>query len=426
MVGTRNGTKNNAKGDKKGKHHAAKGPKTNKKSPSKASSDLEVIVDSNEVIELRNKLKKMQAENLHLQAAQGKKRKKKSTTSMKRDGDLFRKVFRCAKHDLFLRGAKFITNDEDAVLATKKVYKVLKLGETGLVPKDQKDAFVEGFKYVVKNASNEKRSYCTQELRKASMTYMDNHNGELPSAEDILKCAYRTCEDSDLMVWYTDVLLPCVTTQDYFGPNVRHYKSISSCKHPQDSDKQLIRFDTEAYLCVLYENSAERYKSQHKYAKENTHLDKKTIKWRSLDKEHKEKNQPTLFKGKYSNQDGGQQEFGGWKEDGLTRFNLIKEQIKAQRVLLGEEAVAKLEDETLKAVRKKHGIKCNSSELEALMKRRAKRSGLEEEVKPPTKVNTLELSDDESDGLEEYSDDEDEEEDEEEEAKQKSRRSRKA
>ena len=164
------------------------------------------------------------------------------------------------------------------------------------------------------------------------------------------------------------------------GP-VRYYTTISEAvtrdSRNSEKPKKLITASTEAFLVLLYENCHAKWKYIFEEQKKNPKFkyDRKNAKVKAL----------------YTEQDGGQKKHGGWKAEGLKRFNELKKAIKeAQDKAYKDQAAVdeahddpnthpplvdyfQVETDCLAALRKANKKECQDAESEKRRKRKRKK-----------------------------------------------------
>ena len=102
----------------------------------------------------------------------------------------------------------------------------------------------------------------------------------------------------------------------------RHYTHIYQASWPYDESRNTKMFNvsTEAFFQLLWENNFDRWVAQLSWLQNHPgqKLPKRTAANKHL----------PLYKGRFTNQDGGQQRMGGWTFAGIGRFNAIYDQIQ--------------------------------------------------------------------------------------------------
>ena len=283
------------------------------------------------------------------------------------------KVTSVTKHVLFRQGFMFFTEDKQLQEATGEALKLLPNYE-----KEFEGPLLENYILTYKAACNkgvnDKRNYAQSQMRNVALAYLDEFD-RLPNTNMIMACALRKVKlDNEAHVqvfkWYWDKLLGCVVgvkrKENGWATNVKYYNTISGAKCATHPDSPLINSYVEAFLVLLYESCREKWTNMHKWRKENKG---KTL--ADCDES---------FRGKYTRQDGGQQLFGGWTEEGLEQFITIRKKIRSQWKKNKPECLT-LEHDFLTLLQKEKGIKCKSAEQEKRNKRNKKRKAEQMQVK---------------------------------------------
>jgi len=131
-------------------------------------------------------------------------------------------------------------------------------------------------------------------------------------------------EEYEAFKFYWEQGLSRVAGVKGWDDNDRHYTIISRARWPHGSgDDRMFNVSTEAFFQVLWENNYDRWCAQIEWLKVN--------KGKKLPKRNKENKDEPMFKGLYTNQDGGQQRMGGWSIQGIERFNEIYDLIVAAK-----------------------------------------------------------------------------------------------
>lgn len=167
---------------------------------------------------------------------------------------------------------------------------------------------------------NETRQFVQQRMHHACNEYMAENNGLLPEISEIEAILKREIPEDDeqaihTFTWWWDKLLPSVTGNKFdWSPKIKYYATISKAKpnDPVDEDDLAMPPNTEAFGAVFLENYRETYMEQYQKKQEDPEADL------TIRKDSENKN-------KYSRLHVGQNLFGAWKEEGLLRFNFLKE-----------------------------------------------------------------------------------------------------
>ncbi len=300
---------------------------------------------------------------------------KSPTLLLKENKEVKRKVISTTKDQLW-RQVKFIGNDEETNECARLVFKLGGFAQNGVFEPHQKESFVATYGKLVGKAIGDKRSYAQSEMKKSATNWMDDHNGELPTVEEILACATRTVEKEDVFLFYVDKLLPNVVGHHQWGPNTRHYMTISDAKTKDPNPKKLITVSTEAFTVLVYENCRDKWFNMYQYVKANPDVKKK--KWRVTKEEKQDEEvakEAAKYEAKYTDQNKGQQEYGGWTSTGLKRFNELQHLVGAAFKTTNQRKKAhEMEKKALDSLRFKNAITMETHQDEQKMKRKRSRN----------------------------------------------------
>lgn len=153
----------------------------------------------------------------------------------------------------------------------------------------------------------------------------------------------------------------------------RHYCMISRARwpHADGGDIRMFNPSTEAFYQLLWENNYDRWCAQIQWMRD--HPGEKLPTRTSANK-----NQP-MFKGLYTNQDGGQQRMGGWTMAGIERYNAIYDLIVNAKYKNPENPVDRngiksnwstIESNFLQRLRAELGIEAENAQQERNNRRR--------------------------------------------------------
>ena len=220
--------------------------------------------------------------------------------------------------DHLWRICKFISCPDEEEIAAKKVLERLDLVD--MKDDDKVWSWVETYKTIIKKALFARRNYVTSELKKLAFKHFCSQGKPLPTVALITKCATRgidptVSEELEFFLFYWEEILPKMVGSSNWDKEKKYYVTISKAKTTEPKPKKLITPSSEAMIVAIWDNN---------YAKWP-----KLFKW-SQQPENKEKILPN-WNGKYTITDGGQNEWGGWKPEGLDAFNTYVNQVKAGR-----------------------------------------------------------------------------------------------
>jgi hypothetical protein len=212
---------------------------------------------------------------------------------------------------VIFRGVKFITCKEyfDMVMQV-----IIDQEKPANAPQ-----FVRMYKTIVMGALNTKRSTCAQSAQEAAMKLLKikNHVDEVdppPYSMDTL-CKLRqsqTAEEKEAFVWFAGELLECVCGKRAWGTRKKYRATISDATS-SDTGAFIVTVSDEAFALLLYD----------------AYIDK----W--IKRYHQDRNGEPRSKrivGKYTHHtDGASNEYGGWSEEGIRRFNQLCEMVQEDR-----------------------------------------------------------------------------------------------
>lgn len=257
-------------------------------------------------------------------------------------GEQLEKAIEIAKNHLW-RTRKFISCDEEEMAAADFVRVHMKFkGQTTM---EKNLSWIETYKRPIKKALFARRNYVTSELKKLVSKHFLNKGLPMPTLAQILSCATRTIdvkspEQMEMFMFYWETILPKMVGSKTWDRPQKYYTTITKAKVDDDSPskgKGIITSTSEAMVVLIWENNAVRWPALHA--------------WSAKD-ENRKKTQPAM-NGVYTFTDGGQNEWGGWRGEGLEAFNTYTEQIKLARKT---HYCAQLERMTLKKLRIRAGI----------------------------------------------------------------------
>lgn len=112
-----------------------------------------------------------------------------------------------------------------------------------------------------------------------------------------------------IFTWFWNNYLPNFTKDSFFGPKIRSTKLLTETVTVAGKEYIPVTTNTEALALVSYENNLERWK---------TLFEKK-----SKDEDYNYNSDPDkskIPKPLWSNEKSGQQEFGGWSDEGMKKW----------------------------------------------------------------------------------------------------------
>ena len=344
-------------------------------------SDPEDI--SPEVLRLRAQVATLQAES----ARNSGKRRKKKSAAKDENNELFQLIRKTFKEKIW-RTVKFLTTPEQKTTFFHKMLKELNL--PGHDPENNADRrniakFLENWEDIMIQVMNDFRDTVNGAIKAECFKWMSEHNGKLPKTGTILACTMRKIDltkptQADVWQWYVDVLLPKAAgnTHDW-ALDKRGYHTISTAA-PQDKPKAFyVQPSTEAFLLTTYQGNFTKWEAM--YALKQTFPQKRMTIIHLVPKEKVDAkleyevvgNKLHLFaekyKGRYTKSNAGQQEKGGWTEEGIAAWEKHRDANKAARLTPESHA---LELEAVRLIKQEHGLVAASYEEEDSNKKKTK------------------------------------------------------
>ena len=302
---------------------------------------------------------------------------------------------------------KFIQSPEEEMMAAKMLigYAQKKLPQEQLKSKASRKALATTYKVIMRRAIFQKRNYVAAEHKKVMMKQYEE-KGAMPTVDQLVKCLQRKIKTEDEKVifqFYWEKLLPKQVGSLMWSKDVRNYNTICEATRRDVPKHPMITPEDEAFTVLVIENSYDRWEKE---------IEEKNAGGSSSNNNNKKK-KPN-YNGKYTTTDSGQNEWGGWTDEGLQVF---KKYVDMNRLARVEKETMSVERECLHTLKTKYNIVCNDPkaqcDLNKSNKRKRKRG--EEELQDQQKKKPMitihedfhpQSSDDESD--EDDDDDEDE------------------
>jgi hypothetical protein len=283
---------------------------------------------------------------------------------------------------------KFIQSPEEELTAARYLIKFGDIPSQYCPTKEDKLELAQSFSDRIKRCIFAKRNYTTAEEKKYYVKMWKAGKPTL-TVQDLKNCLERKIETDDDMtkfMLYWEEYLPKQVGAQEWDKNTRYYVTISQAKR-QDCSEAInaklyqVTPEDEAFLVLSIENGLQRWKEEFVKVQEGKKSDDKD------------------YNGIYTSTTSGQNQYGGWSEEGLEKFKTyVEKNIEARK----DPKTAKLEADCLNKLRVKWGIQSDNAvehnKLVARMKSARKR-GRGEEPMPPMKkvVRTLRVLDDISD-----------------------------
>jgi hypothetical protein len=286
---------------------------------------------------------------------------------------------------------KFIQSAEEERDAAKYLVKYGDIPKEYRQTKEMRADLVEMYSEKIKRAVFQKRNYTTAEIKKYYVKMWKAGKDTL-SVEDLLICLKReikTDDDTTKFMLYWEEYLPKQVGASEWDKNVRYYNTISQATRMdcKSHELPLVTPEDEAFLVLSVKNGIARWKEDFDRSQLGT---KKT-------KEDEKDNG-----GLYTSTTSGQNQYGGWNEEGLELYQTYREwNIQARE----DPNSLQVEKECLRKLRLKWGIECATAiehnKLQA-RKKSAKKRGRGEEPQPVMKkiirtMRPIEDSDEDTD-----------------------------
>lgn len=281
---------------------------------------------------------------------------------------------------------KFIQSPEDETTAAKLLVKHGELPKMYIDSKEKRQELVETYQNRIKRAIFNRRNYTTSEAKKLYVKIWKAEKEPL-SVSDLVMCLKRDFnseEDMTKFKAYWEEYLPRQVGATEWGQNIRYYTTIcDAVRKDTQHELPLITPDDEAFLVLSIENGLTRWKEEFETKQDNP--------IEAADPaDETEKDKPN-FNGLYTSTTTGQNHYGGWNEEGLERFNQLRDWNQKAREM---ETCAIVEQKCLEELRAKYRIQANNIEdhqKQLIRRKNAKKRGRQEEPLPPMRrvVRTL-------------------------------------
>jgi hypothetical protein len=273
---------------------------------------------------------------------------------------------------------KFINDLEEEKQAVLLLIHYGNLPEDIVDTPEKKDAFVAMYMDHVRGLVFHRRSYITAEQQK-HYKKMWKKNRQTLSVADLVMCLKRevnTDDDMKKFMIYWEELLPIHCGKTLWSTKERYYTTIMRVVNPLAAENELalITPEHEAFMVLSIENHLARWRKHHERGLEDT------------GKDDNETNN-----GLYTSTTSGQNQYGGWSEEGCRLYNKYLDWNIAARE---DNNTAALEERCLTALRNKYDIHTDNHIDHQKMvnrKKNAKKRGRAEEHMGPMKkvVRTL-------------------------------------
>ena len=283
-------------------------------------------------------------------------------------------VKKCTNQELW-KICKFFKNDNFLRKGTNFVMQKLELAELqGLDLKERikkEEIWKELHAPVVRESLNKHRNYVCGEIQKLVYEALcKDQTADLPNKKEIKQLMTRDKLEEDTepalkadmeakFVTYVNVLLPKVAGNKYWGTGTRHYQLPSSSYHdicvPEgsglDPTVEAVTASDEAFLVIVFENCYDKWEQQAaKY--------KKSVQDNQVDSRVEifvPKTDKTDYNLPYTNSKAGNLKYGGWKAEGIKKFDEYTAKIEKNRQTDGK-YLKEVEEENLVRIQKKEGL----------------------------------------------------------------------
>jgi hypothetical protein len=302
---------------------------------------------------------------------------------------------------------KFIQDPEEEMNAARCLIKYGDFADKYCPTKESKMEVAEMYRDRIKRAIFCKRNYTTAESKKF---YVKNWKNGKPTltVQDLKECLKRnivTETDMEKFMMYWEEYLPKQVGAQEWDKNRRYYDTISDAKRKdcKSHELHLVTPEDEAFLVLSIENGLQRWREEF----DKSLLPKVPGASEGAARTEKTKEDKTDYSGLFTSTTSGQNQYGGWSEQGLDLFKAYVDiNIEARK----DPKTAKLETDCLLKLRLKWGIQMTSAEEQnkfVARQKSARKRGREETIMPTMKrvVRTMRHVD--------FTDDEEEEEDDE-------------
>lgn len=260
------------------------------------------------------------------------------------------------------RTMKFLTKVPHADMLVTKVMRFSGLAElTGEKPEEiqkQQEWRATYLKTCVIR-HNSVRGYVTGRIRKACLDYMDTKGeGKLPPVDEIRDCLMREIPENDghrreIFVWYiNDLLHKGAGNMQHWSETKRFFEGPSACITQDEQGKRSVPPSTEAFVLVAYEANIEVWQLQWLQYQEKGKK-KKKIHTPRCKKDNIMSAEDKKWVSKFTSMDKGQNQFGGWSDEGLEKYQSYMEDNKKVRQT---QLCAEVEQRGIRDLRRHLGI----------------------------------------------------------------------
>jgi hypothetical protein len=278
---------------------------------------------------------------------------------------------------------KFIQDQEEEMEAAKYLVYHGDFADKYCPTKESKMEIAELYCEKIKRAIFSKRNYTTAEAKKYYVKMWKNDKPTL-TVEDLRMCLARkvvTEDDMEKFMLYWEEYLPKQVGAQEWDKNTRYYTLISQAmrKDCKSHSLHLITPEDEAFLVLSVENGVQRWKEE--FQKKAIPKPKVAVAAGAPEKKKVKED----FSGLFTSTTSGQNQYGGWSEEGLCLF---KTYVDLNVTARQDENSVQLEKICLQKLREKWNIQMPTAEEQIKLINRqksARKRGREEVIQPTMK-----------------------------------------
>ena len=273
---------------------------------------------------------------------------------------------------------KFIQSPEEEMMAATMLLMKFAPGlpEEEIETKEDREALANTYKMYIRRAIFQRRNYVAAEHKKVMLKRM-KEKGSMPTVPQLLKCLKRDItgdEDFEIFVFYWEELLPKQVGSNVWSKEVRNYTTISNAirKEIKGGKMPMITPEDEAFTVLVVANSRDHWIKDLEGKKD------------SVNQQGKQKRPD--YSGLYTNTEAGQNQWGGWKEEGLKLFN---DYVDMNRAARRKKKAREVEEACLVRIKKKYDIVCRDYKEQSNLDKKRKRKGGDDALDKPVKKKPL-------------------------------------
>ena len=270
---------------------------------------------------------------------------------------------------------KFIQSPEQEIMAASMLIKCAEnLPEEDIATKEDREALANTYKTHIRRAILKRRNYVAAEHKKVMFKRFKD-KGSMPTVSQLIKCLERNIqdeEDFEVFEFYWEELLPKQVGSWVWSHEVRNYTTICEAIRKDITTRKLpmITSEDEAFTVLVVENSYDRWMKE--LQKTDAPLPQPADNAGVQQRNNPGKPKRPCYNGLYTTTESGQNDWGGWKEEGLARFNEFVDMNTAARA---KKTTPALEKDCLARLKKKHNIVCDDHRTQADLDKKRKRKG---------------------------------------------------